>query len=190
MTTDTPHSETDRDWDRLVPTWVAALRSKRRREGVDGLLSFGWQRLCALAALIDRTAALPERTLIAGRDEVNHWLEEALFCDQSDIADVRDFYQRSAAVIRGWCLARLRNLMAAGTDSKARRRLAGWREFHEEAGRLPADLRAAHDLVFYANRRAEQAAKLLGKCVDAVREDKDVAVSLLRPLFDKASGKT
>jgi|SRR5579884_574416 len=203
-----PHREPElaaspQDWSRLISVWIKDLQSARRAEAIQGLTVFVRNRLAALAEYIDYTVA-DGKPLVAVLGEEMEVLERALFGPEPGIADEREFYERSAAVIRDCLVARLKNLPlksegpAARSYERARRAAGGkqkkdqldlWCEFHCEAGKLPSPLLAVHDLMYYARLPLAEAAAVLGKPVEIVAMEKDEAVGRLRPLFDKARGK-
>jgi hypothetical protein len=175
-------------------------------------------RLSALARYIEHTTAGGKAILARSVDEASAVISGALFQNRLAITCELEFYEQAAAVIRDHLVAGLVQLkpvpgagdvriggLAAGTRSTARRevepegaeqlgehawtKVAWWCIFHREAAKLPNHLRAVHDMMYYFNLAADRTAAVLGKSPDAVEKSMDVAVHVLRPVFDKARGK-
>ena len=191
MSNETPlTADTDKDWERFIPSWVENLQEEQRGDAIEGLASFVRHRLIAVASLIDRTAGAREPVFDERIDRIAPYNENTLFQESPAPTNVREFYERSAASIREWLIVRLQKLIASCQDPEIKKRLVWWSEFHKEAGSLPDDLRTVHDVMFYANRQLKQAAKTLGGAQEIIDEKKAIAVGLLLPLFDKARGKS
>jgi hypothetical protein len=195
---ETPHTVEKTDYKlnlrALVPKFVATLTaggsSKTAREKAkEGLTQICCDRMSALAEYIDHTAAGRPILLNGQLGQLENTLGAALFLNRTAFVDASDFYQRAAAAIREWLIARLEELVDSSEETTAVTRFRFWRQFHQNAANLPEHIRAVHDLMYYFRLTAHQTAEVLRKPLPTVELDRDVALYMLRPMFDQARGK-
>src|SRR5262245_5397763 len=108
----------------------------------------------------------PVRSLAEFFGHTSAWMRDVL-CDQLRKAYGRDDKRPPTLPLDGDRDAGLRHDLASSTYDGAK--LRRWTEFHEAAARLPDDLRAVFDLLWYQQMSQAEAAELLGIAVPTVK---------------------
>jgi RNA polymerase sigma factor (sigma-70 family) len=108
----------------------------------------------------------PVRSLAEFFGHTSAWMRDVL-CDQLRQAYGRDDNRQPPLPLDGGPSAGPRHEPSSSTlDGEKLRR---WTEFHEAAARLPDDLRAVFDLLWYQEMSQAEAAELLGIAVPTVK---------------------
>jgi RNA polymerase sigma factor (sigma-70 family) len=106
----------------------------------------------------------PVQSLTEFFGHASAWMRDVL-CDQLRKAYGRDDNRPAALSLEGGARPRYEPSSQTDDGEQVRR----WTEFHEAAARLPDDLRAVFDLLWYQEMSQAEAAELLGIAVPTVK---------------------
>jgi RNA polymerase sigma factor (sigma-70 family) len=109
----------------------------------------------------------PVRTLAEFFGHTSAWMRDVL-CDELRRAYGRDDNRRSVLPLDGG-ISDTRPMYEPSSDTLDGEKLQRWTEFHEAAARLPDELLAVFDLLWYQGLPQAEAASLLGIAVPTVK---------------------